>query len=239
MGSSYFYLEFLMVWISLLKEAGYSNPAVFALDYTLVPEGTYPTQVQQTLAGYKYCLQIVEDSSRICVSGDSAGGTLILSLLLCLSNYSSLKKQMPGLAILISPWTTVISPKNQNTTSDYLSAESLDLYGRQYLGTKATAKDSLASPGQCEDFAWWKRASPSKGWFFIYGAEEVFAPGIKDTIHLISKSGANVVQHEEAGWIHAWPVVKLFLCNDRQERRSGLKSIVDFTKTKLEPRKAL
>ena len=229
MGSAYFYLEFLMAWISLLKEAGYDNPALFALEYTLVPEATYPTQVQQTLAGYKYVLSIVDDPSHICVSGDSAGATLILSLLLCLSDYTSLRDKMPGLAIIISPWAAIISSKNQNTPSDYLNAETLHLYGSQYIGTKASADDALVSPGRCKDLSWWRRASPTAGWFFIYGAEEVFAPETRDLVDALRKANVDVIRHEEKGWIHAWPVVKLFLCNTQQERQSGLRRIVEVT----------
>lgn len=227
MGSAYFYLEFLIVWIHLLQEAGYENPAVFALDYTLVPQATYPTQVQETLAGYKYALSVAPDPSKIIVSGDSAGATLVLSLLLCLSDYSSLKKSLPGLAVIISPWAAIVSQKNQNTPSDYLNADSLMLYGRQYVGTRASSDDSLVSPGRCKDLNWWKRASPTSGWFFIYGAEEVFAPETKDLIAVLGKAGVKVTQHEEKDWIHAWPVVKLFLCNSRAERVSGLKVMVE------------
>lgn len=238
MGSAYFYLEFLLVWLSLLKDAGYENPALFALDYTLVPEATYPTQVQQTLAGYKYCLSIAPDSSRICVSGDSAGATLVLSLLLCLSDYSALKHKMPGLAVIISPWAAIISDKNQNTPSDYLKAESLHLYGSQYIGDKARPDDSLVSPGRCKDLNWWRRASPTAGWFFIYGAEEVFAPETKDLMALLKKADVTVTEHEEARWIHAWPVVKLFLCNTKEERTSGLRRIVDVTAERIPTKKS-
>ena len=233
MGSAYFYLEFLLVWITLLKDKGYSNPAIFALDYTLVPEATYPTQVQQTLAGYKYVLSVVDHPSRICVSGDSAGATLILSLLLCLSDYSSLKTKMPGLAVIISPWAAIISSKNQNTSSDYLNAESLHLYGGQYIGTKASTDDPLVSPGRCKDLSWWRRASPTAVWYFVYGAEEVFAPETKDLIATLEKAGLEVKEHEEKGWIHAWPVVKLFLCNKQEERLSGLNSIVRITSERI------
>src|SRR5438552_18969808 len=74
MGSSYFYLEFLLICYSQLKSAGYKNPAIFALEYTLVPEGVYPTQLNQALAGYKYVYSRADnDSSKICISGDSAG----------------------------------------------------------------------------------------------------------------------------------------------------------------------
>lgn len=227
MGSAYFYLEFLIVWMSLLKAAGYENPAVFALEYTLVPEAIYPTQVQQTLAGYKYVLSMASDPSRIVVSGDSAGATLILSLLLCLSDYSSLKKSLPGLAVLISPWAAIVSPKNQNTPSDYLNAESLLLYGRQYVGPRGSSDDSIVSPGRCKDLSWWSRASPTGGWFFIYGKEEVFAPESKDLVSLLYRAGVHVTEHAEKGWIHAWPVVKLFLCNSQEERLSGLKRMVN------------
>lgn len=75
MGSPYFYLEFLMAWITLLQQSGHSNPAVLALDYTLVPKAAYPTQVQQTLDGYRHALSLIGDPARIVVSGDSAGGT--------------------------------------------------------------------------------------------------------------------------------------------------------------------
>lgn len=237
MGSSYFYLEFLMAWVHLLKEAGYGNPALFALEYTLVPERTYPTQVQEALAGYKYVLSIAPDPSRVIVSGDSAGATLMMSLLLCLPKYSALKNSMPGLGVMISPWTSIISSKNHNTPSDYLNADSLRLYGSQYIGTKASADDSMVSPGRCQDLAWWKKASPQSGWFFIYGAEEVFAPETRDTMAVLEKTGTQVSVHEEKGWVHAWPVVKLFLCNGGSERLSGLRSIVNTTKDRVPPRK--
>nr|POF05945.1 putative steryl acetyl hydrolase mug81 [Quercus suber] len=237
MGSSYFYMEFLIAWIHMLKEAGYSNPAIVALEYTLVPEATYPTQVQQALAGYKYVLSLVDTPSQVCLSGDSAGATLILSLLLCLSNYSSLREKMPALAIPISPWVTIISPKNKNTPSDYLNAESLHLYGSQYIGSKASPTDSMVSPGCCKDLSWWRRASPLAGWYFLYGSEEVFAPETKALIATLEKAGTTVDQHEEQRWIHAWPVVKLFLCNKQHERQQGLRLMVEKMKEKMPPRK--
>lgn len=229
MGSSYFYLEFLLAWVSMLKEAGYRNPALFALEYTLVPEATYPTQVQEALSGYKYCLSLVDDPTRIVVGGDSAGATLVLSLLLCVSDYSALKNKLPGLAVIISPWVTIISENNCNTPSDYLNADSLGLYGSQYIGEAGSENDPLVSPGRCKDVKWWRRASPTHGWFFVYGSEEVFQPDTKNLIALLKETGVEVTEHEEKGWIHAWPVVKMFLSNSQEDRRSGLKGIVETT----------
>lgn len=43
MGSSYFYLEFLLTWLSVLKSSGgFQNPAILSLEYTLVPDACYP-----------------------------------------------------------------------------------------------------------------------------------------------------------------------------------------------------
>lgn len=226
MGSSYFYMEFLLSWVSLLKDAGYSNPALFALEYTLVPEATYPTQILEALKGYEYVLSTAQDSSQIVVGGDSAGATLMLSLQLHMSADARFKDKLPGLAVLISPWAAIISPKNRDTPSDYLNADSLHLYGSQYVGTKASAEDALVSPARCRDLDWWRRASPSQGWSFIYGAEEVFGPETKEMIDILRKAGTHVEVHEEPHWVHAWPVVKLFLCDGSEARTSGLRSIV-------------
>ena len=60
MGSCYFYLEFLFAWMQLLRthESGVlRNPAVLAVDYTLMPEETYPTQLEEVVAGYRWLLR--------------------------------------------------------------------------------------------------------------------------------------------------------------------------------------
>lgn len=233
MGSSYFYMEFLMAWVSILKESGYRNPALFALEYTLVPEATFPHQLNETRAGYEYVLSRIQDSARICVGGDSAGATLMLSLLLAMSEKPKQRLKAPGLAVLISPWTVIISPNNRDTPSDYLNADSLHLYGSQYIGPRASVDDPLVSPGVCKDLGRWKRASPWKGWIFMFGAEEVFGPETRELIKVLRKAETEVSVHEEPGWIHAWPVVKLFLCDKQSERQGGLRHIVKLTRAQI------
>lgn len=226
MGSPYFYMEFLMAWMTLLKQAGYENPAVLAIDYTLVPKATYPTQLQQVLEGYKHALTLIKAADRLVVSGDSAGGTLILSLLLCLATVNNKRDQLPALAVLISPWTTLISSNNRNTASDYLDAETLQIHAELYIGKLAASDDAIVSPGNCDDLSRWRRASPSKGMFFIYGEQEVFAPEIDTLASRLRKAGLSIESYKEPAGIHAWPVVKLFLSNTKSGRLSGLSKIV-------------
>jgi acetyl esterase/lipase len=233
MGSSFFYMEFLLAWVTLLKSAGYRNPAIFALEYTLVPDATYPTQLHETVAGYEYVLSLAQSSTRVVVGGDSAGATLILSFLLHLSDHTELRHQKPGLAIMISPWVTIVSRENRNTASDYLNSSSLELYGRQYIGNKVSPEDSMVSPGKCKDVKKWTEASPEQGWYFLYGSEEVLGPETRNLIRLLGKTGKEVDSWEEPGGIHAWPVASLYLGETREERLSGLKSIVEAIKDRI------
>ncbi|KAL8999923.1 MAG: hypothetical protein Q9169_001329 [Polycauliona sp. 2 TL-2023] len=235
MGSNYFYLEFLTAWLTLLRDAGYQNPAIFALEYTLVPDERYPVQLEQTLAGYDHVCSIVKDPSRVCLAGDSAGATLQLSLLLHMSKLSEPGKRRPGFAVLISPWATLVTPKNRDTPSDYLNADSLHLYGRQFAGTQANLKDPLVSPGVCKDRDWWLRASPSGGYCFMYGSEEVFGPEVRDLIALLRRSGCAVRVREEPGQVHAWPVVSLFLADTQGERTKGLRDLTKVITQVIDP----
>jgi len=236
MGSCYFYMEFLLAWLSLLKEAGYKNPAIFGLEYTLVPDAAFPTQLEQTVAGYNYACSLVENSSRVCVGGDSAGATLVLTLLLYIAQGpQDYEKVKPGYATLISPWVTLFSSQNRNTASDYLNSDSLHLYGLQYAGSEHELDNPLVSPGVCKDTAWWARASPSAGYGILYGSEEVLGPELRDLIVILRKSGCWVTVREEPGSIHAWPVVTLFLSDTQSERQKGLKDLTKMVKQAIPP----
>lgn len=232
MGSSYFYLEFLVAWVSLLKEAGYRNPTIFTLEYSLVPDAAYPTQLEQTIAGYEYVCSIINDASRVCVGGDSAGATLILSLLLRLAQLGN-DKLRPGYAVLISPWTTLVSPKHRDTASDYLNANSLHLYGRQYAFSAANLKDPLVSPGLCEDTDWWAKASPVAGFCIFFGSEEVLGAETRNLIALLRSSGCDVSVREEPGAIHAWPVATLFLSESKTKRQKGVRDLTRAIKQNI------
>ena len=220
-----------MTWLAVLSKAGYNNPAIFALDYTLVPDASYPTQIREAVEGYRHVLAVAGDPNIVCVSGDSAGATLILSLLLHLSSKDGKAKRygvglpMPGFAVLISPWTTLVSPRHTNTKSDYLDAEKLSTYGRQFCGNEIRWDNPMVSPGCCHDAEWWKRAGPSNGFFIAYGEEEVFEPEIHDLATRLNKAGLWVGMEVEAGGIHAWPVASLFLSSTREKRLKGVNGL--------------
>ncbi|UPK94153.1 hypothetical protein LCI18_005088 [Fusarium solani-melongenae] len=245
MGSSYFYLEFLMVWHHLLVEAGFKNPAIFALEYTLVPDEVYPRQVLEALEGYMHVLQVVKDASKVCVSGDSAGGALILSLLLELGAQADNQETkgvnasvrggltdpqpphlaLPRMATLISPWVTLMSNLHYTSKSDFLDKRTLWRYAHEYAG-ESMVQQQPASPGNCVDDGLWRAASPERGYFVIFGEEEVFAPDIEDFLKRQAKIGVEVEGQKFDGGIHAWPVASIFLSSTEEKRLQGLRTAV-------------
>ncbi|KKY33306.1 putative alpha beta-hydrolase [Diaporthe ampelina] len=232
MGSPYFYLEFLLTWLSLLKRAGYKNPAIFGLDYTLVPDSSFPTQLAEMVSGYEHVLSMAgSDPSIVCIAGDSAGGTLTLSLLLHLAHPVSASKGRhlpedsrhlgkPGMAVLISPWPTLQSALYQNNRSDFLDVPALHLYAAQYAGRVDLLDDPVASPGN------------------LYGKEEVFAPEIEKFVQRLDKAGTLVTSQCETGGIHAWPVASLFLSSTEDQRVKGLGGIVKEILSRVPPSKS-
>lgn len=235
MGSPYFYLEPLLVMLTLLK-SHYRNPAIFALEYDLVPESTWPTQAHQTSSGYEYVLSLVTgDASRVCIAGDSAGTTLLLSLLLTLAKDDIKKNTKPAYATLLSPWVTLVSDDDHDTASDFISAGSLHLYASEYAKSEENLHNPIISPGCCTDRAWWTAAAPKNGFYLMYGSEEVLAPNVRRFVRLLKSANVDVSVREEQNEIHAWVIARLFLADSLEERTSGMKAMVKAIASNIKP----
>ncbi|KAG6005062.1 hypothetical protein E4U21_000518 [Claviceps maximensis] len=238
LASCYFYLEFLLAMHHLLLKSRFQNPAIFALEYSLVPEKTHPTQINQVVLGYRHVLSEVRNASKVCVAGDSAGGTLMLSLLRELCNRVSGHQvngstilAVPRLAILISPWITLVSKLHYPSRIDYLERDRLWTYGKAYAGSMV--HDAAASPGLCEDEHVWQAVSPEGGYFVIYGEEETLAPDAEAFIRRQRLMGIEIEVMMIEGGIHAWPVASLFLSSTSDRRLQGLESIVRQIRQKV------
>jgi len=70
------------------------------IDYRLAPEHPFPAAVEDAVAAYDWLLAQGYDPGQIVVSGDSAGGTLALALLLYLRDRNS---PLPAAAVCLSP----------------------------------------------------------------------------------------------------------------------------------------
>lgn len=76
---------------------------MFAPDYRLTPEHSHPAQMEDALEAWRHVTEKV-DPSKIVIIGDSAGGWMVLMLLLRLRE---LGLPQPALGIGLCPWTDI------------------------------------------------------------------------------------------------------------------------------------
>ena len=88
----------------MAKAAG--GAACILLDYDLAPQYLYPTQHNQAYSMWQQVLAMGYDPAQMAVGGDSAGGNLVLSLMLRLRDEG---KTLPRTLFLISPWTDMLA----------------------------------------------------------------------------------------------------------------------------------
>jgi acetyl esterase/lipase len=92
-----------------------TNTRTFALDYPLAPEHPYPAQLHSALAAYQWLLVTGHDPTQLVVAGDSAGGNLVLALLLTLRQRGL---PMPALVVGLCPWVDIACSGQSMFTND-------------------------------------------------------------------------------------------------------------------------
>ncbi|CAK4638447.1 unnamed protein product [Aphanomyces euteiches] len=139
------------------------------LDYKLAPEAKFPSQLHEALAAYEYLT--TRSSKPILLLGDSAGGNLVLSLLLALKLPENKHLRRPAAAVA-------------NQKSDYCGAGRLSHYVDGYVGS-ASVKDPLVSPIR-GDF---RGCCPI---LIHYGGKEVFQDDIEALVGVLKEQQVDV-----------------------------------------------
>lgn len=120
---------------------------VFSLKYRLAPEARFPAALDDAFAAYEWLLgQQNIEPARIALAGDSAGGGLVLSLLLRLRDADL---PLPACAACFSPWADLAgsgeSVRTNAERDDLFYPENIPEFARAYLG-EAAAENPFASP---------------------------------------------------------------------------------------------
>ena len=89
---------------------------VFAMNYRLAPEHPYPAALEDAVSGYLDTLNRMQQrADQIVLAGDSAGGGLVLALLLKLRE---LRVPLPAAALALSPWVDLACESASLTTNE-------------------------------------------------------------------------------------------------------------------------
>ncbi|KAI0395529.1 alpha/beta-hydrolase [Xylariaceae sp. FL0594] len=99
-GGAYFFGSVDEHRYQMQRHARKLKARVFAPEYRLAPQFPFPCGLQDCLAAYLYLLR-TQDPSTIILAGDSAGGGMVLSMLVIMRDQGI---PLPAGGILISPW---------------------------------------------------------------------------------------------------------------------------------------
>jgi epsilon-lactone hydrolase len=86
----------------IARIADASGLRVLAINYRLAPEHRFPAAFEDALSAYAWMLEQGLKPENIALAGDSAGGNLVLTLMLSLRDHG---EPLPAAGALMSPWT--------------------------------------------------------------------------------------------------------------------------------------
>ncbi|MCJ1249399.1 hypothetical protein MMC30_006622 [Trapelia coarctata] len=116
------------------------------------PGGRFPAALQDAVTSYQYLLDLGIPASSIVVSGDSAGGNLVIAFLRYLADHKGLMLG-PAAALLWSPWVNLDKCKEdgyvetiRNFATDYLTSPFVLWGATTFIPDFMSAEDTYISP---------------------------------------------------------------------------------------------
>lgn len=115
--------------------AGHAKVGAIIPDYRLAPEHRHPAAVEDCVAAYHGVMGEGVKAANVIVAGDSAGGALVLAMLLRLRE---IEAPMPAGLILLSPWVDLANRGWSHTAKaerdPLLTTQGLSARAQTYLG---------------------------------------------------------------------------------------------------------
>lgn len=189
-----------------------------SVNYSLAPELPYPTALNEVLAAYQWLLEQGYNGKDIVLGGDSAGGTLALSLLHKLRDS---KLPMPACVFVMSPATdaTLEKASFENKSKDfYINLDTLLFFVKSYFGN-TPANDPVASP----------LLGSLKGFPPLLMHADTNEVMYNDTARFAAKArkeGVDVTLYESEDLFHVWHIFARYI----PEAKQSINDIAKFVK---------
>ena len=190
-------------------------------DYRLAPEYPFPAAVDDCVTTYKWLLEEGYKSQDIIVGGESAGGTLTLSLLLALKGQ---KISLPKAAFSISPVTDLrclADAFNYNAKNDIAPIGSWDVWTSFYIG-KNDPTLPLLSPQM-------GNLSGLPPLYICVGTHEIHYDDCVNVAQKAREHGVEVTLSEWPKMVHAFPILSPLF----PEAKNAMVEICEFAQSQL------
>src|SRR5579863_5713664 len=186
-----------------------SQARALAIDYRLAPENPFPAAVDDAVAAYRWLIDQGYKPSKIVISGDSAGGGLVLAALLSAREAGL---PMPAAAVPISPWAdlegTGESVKTKASRDPMVNLEGLSGMAKAYIGNQ-DPRHPLASPIHAD-----YRGLPPM--LIQVGEAEILLDDATRVAERAKAAGINVQLEVWDDMIHVWHVFAKILPEAQQ-----------------------
>lgn len=168
-------------------------------DYRLAPEHPFPAALADCVTAYKWLLEKGYKAQDIIIGGESAGGTLTLSLLLALKEQEI---SMPKAAFVISPVTDLrclADSFHYNAKNDIAPMGSWNVWTKFYIGSNDPTLP-LLSP-QLGDY---EGLPPLH---ICVGSYEIHYEDCVNVARKAKEHGVEVILSEWPKMVHAFPIL--------------------------------
>jgi acetyl esterase/lipase len=203
------------------KFAQESGVKALVFDYRLAPEHPYPAALEDSIKAYKWLLDQGYKSDNIVIAGESAGGSLTLSLLLALKARGI---KLPNSAVAVSPATDLSYSAPSviaNAKRDIAPMNSWRIWTDYYIGD-ADIRDPYLSPLYGDH-------AGLPPLYLLVGTYEIH---LDDTVNFARKARQAGVEVHLSIWdkmIHAFPILSPLF----PEAKEALSEICDYIKRNL------
>jgi epsilon-lactone hydrolase len=180
----------------LSKACGYD---VLSVEYRLAPENRFPAAVEDALTAYRSLQSKGHSPKHIILAGDSAGGGLVLALMLALKDNGI---EQPRGAVLISPSTDLAKTGGTIATHQdrdpIIRMDTTNAFAERYLGREGSPYHPLASPLYGEH-------SGLPPLLILVGTEEMLLDDSRRVAARAEEAGVDVTLEIWEGMFHVWP----------------------------------
>ncbi len=199
------------------KFADACNLTTLQYEYRLAPELPFPAALEDSISIYKEILKSY-NAQNIIFAGESAGGGLLLAMLLAAKNENL---PMPKAAVAISPWTDLTCSSESYKTKGKVSLAPKDswlVFSKHYAGEEIP-KNPLISPlfGNLADLP--------PLYINAGDADELFDDSRK-FYEKAKAAGVDVQFKHGEGMVHCYPLMAPFF----PEATEAMDEIVEFIK---------